>query len=156
MHYTPDQLTRRDRSLWTKVQGFGALTQFITFVASLFLVVRYLTTGEGYEITTIVCVAKVLMLYFMTVTGMAWEDEVFGQMFLAKEFFWEDVGNVVSLAGNTLYLSTLLLGAPKNVQMLAMCVALATYVLNFAQFAARGVRSARQKRSGNRQLAIGK
>ncbi len=156
MHYTPDQLARRDSSLWTKVQGFGALTQFIIFVASLFLVVRYLTTGEGYAITTVFCVAKVLMLYFMTVTGMAWEDDVFGQFFLAKQFFWEDIGNIISLVGNTLYLSTLLLGAPKNVQMLAMCFALATYVLNFAQFAARGVRSAKQKRASRATLAIGR
>ncbi len=52
--------------------------------------IRFLATGQGYEITTVFCVAKVLMLYFMTVTGMAWEDEVFGRMFMAKEFFWED------------------------------------------------------------------
>ena len=159
MNYTPDQLARRNRSLWTRVQAFGAMTQFAAFVISLALVIHTLTTGEGYAVTTVFCVAKVLMLYFMTVTGMAWEDEVFGQFFLAKQFFWEDVGNVVSLAGNTLYLATLLLGLPHNVQLLAMCIALATYVLNFAQFAVRGARSAKEKRESNRhgdgQLTIG-
>lgn len=147
MDYTPEQLARRNRSFWTPVQGIGALAQFLTFLASLILVVRFLSTGEGYEIATVANVAKVLMLYFMTVTGMAWEDEVFGQMFMAKEFFWEDAGNLLSLAGNTAYLVALFAGADPRTQMLVMCVALATYVVNFVQFAARGVRSARQKRA---------
>lgn len=147
MSYTPEQLERRNRSLWTPVQAVAAAIQFAVFLISLILVVRYFITGRGYEVTTVFGVAKVLLLYFMTVTGMAWEDEVFGQMFLAKAFFWEDVGNLISLAGNTLYLATLLLGLPKDLQMLALCVALATYVINFAQFARRGVQSARQKRA---------
>jgi 3-vinyl bacteriochlorophyllide hydratase len=87
------------------------------------------------------------MLYFMTVTGMAWEDEVFGRMFMAKEFFWEDAGNLLSLTGNTAYLVALFAGAEPRTQMLVMCFALATYVVNFAQFALRGMRSARQKRA---------
>lgn len=156
MNYTVAQLERRNRSIWTPVQGFGALTQFATFVASLVLVARYITTGEGYALTTVVCVAKVLMLVFMSITGMAWEDEVFGQMFLARQFFWEDIGNAVSLAGNGLYLATLFLGLSHNIQMLAMCVALATYLLNFGQFAVRGVRSARQKRASIGQAAPAK
>lgn len=147
MNYTPEQLARRNRSFWTPVQAIGALVQFLTFLASLFLVIRFLITGQGYEIATVANVAKVLMLYFMTVTGMAWEDEVFGRMFMAKEFFWEDAGNLLSLAGNTAYLLALFAGADHRTQMLVMCVALATYVINFAQFASRGVRSARQKRA---------
>jgi 3-vinyl bacteriochlorophyllide hydratase len=146
MQYTSDQLRRRDQSLWTPVQAIAAAIQFIIFVTSLVLVIRFFSTGQGYELATVFGVAKVLLLYFMTVTGIAWEDEVFGQMFLAKAFFWEDMGNLLSLAGNTLYLFTLLAGLPKETQMLAMAIALATYVVNFAQFARRGVNSARQKR----------
>ncbi len=146
MDYTPEQLERRNRSLWTTVQGIGALVQFLTFVASLVLVTRFVITGQDYALTTVVCVAKVLMLYFMTVTGMAWEDEVFGRFFLAPQMFWEDVGNVISLTGNTAYLVTLLVGAEPSTQMAAMGVALATYVLNFFQFAIRGARAARQRR----------
>ncbi len=147
MSYTPEQLERRNRSFWTPVQAVGALVQFLTFVASLILVIRFLTTGRGYEIATVVNVAKVLMLYFMTVTGMAWEDEVFGRMFMAKAFFWEDAGNLLSLAGNTAYLVALFAGVDHRTQMWVMCIALATYVVNFVQFALRGVRSARQKRA---------
>ena len=145
MNYTAEQLARRNQSFWTPVQAAGALVQFLTFLASLILVVRFLNTGQGYEITTVANVAKVLMLYFMTVTGMAWEDEVFGQFFMAKAFFWEDLGNLISLAGNTAYLVTLFAGADPRTQMLVMCVALATYVVNFFQFALRGARAARQK-----------
>lgn len=145
MEYTTDQLHRRDQSLWTPVQAVAAAIQFIIFVVSLVLVIRFFATGQGYEVATVFGVAKVLLLYFMTVTGMAWEDEVFGQMFLAKAFFWEDIGNLLSLSGNTAYLATLLLGLPEEIQMIALCVALATYVINFAQFARRGMKSARQK-----------
>ncbi len=146
MDYTPDQLERRNRSLWTTVQGVGALAQFVTFVVSLVLVIRFVTTGQDYALTTVACVTKVLMLYFMTITGMAWEDEVFGRFFLAPQMFWEDIGNVISLAGNTSYLVALILGADPGTQMAAMGVALATYVLNFFQFALRGARAARQRR----------
>ena len=154
MNYTEQQLQARNRSLWTKVQGFGALIQFVTFLISLMLVIRYLTTGQGYEITTVFCVAKVLMLYFMTVTGMAWEEEVFGQMFMAKEFFWEDAGNLVSLTGNTAYLITLLNGADKHQQMMVMLFALATYVLNFVQFGLRGVKAAQQRRQARLAMTL--
>jgi len=147
MGYTPEQLARRNQSFWTPVQAIGASVQFLTFLASLVLVIRFLSTGEGYQVTTVANVAKVLMLYFMTVTGMAWEDEVFGRLFMAREFFWEDVGNLLSLAGNTAYLAALFAGAEPHVQMWVMCVALATYVVNFVQFARRGARAARQKRA---------
>lgn len=150
MGYTSEQLHRRNTSKWTPVQAVGALVQFIVFAISLILVIRLILTGQGFELTTFFVVLKVLMLYFMTITGMAWEKEVFGQYFLAKEFFWEDMGNLLSLAGNTFYLATLLLGADKNVQVAAMCVALATYVVNFLQFARRGLRSARMKRAAAR------
>lgn len=61
MNYTPEQLARRNQSFWTPVQAAGALVQFLTFLASLILVMRFLSTGQGYEITTVANVAKVLM-----------------------------------------------------------------------------------------------
>ncbi len=153
MDYTPEQLERRNKSVWTRVQGVGAGVHFMLFLASLFMVIRFVTTGQDYELTTAICVAKVLMLYFMTVTGMFWEKEVYGQYFLAKGMFWEDVGNIISLAGNTSYLVTLLVGAEKSVQMMAMGVALLTFLINFTQFAVRGVRAARQRRAAQAQLS---
>ena len=45
--YTPEQRGRRDSSHWTLVQGILAPIQFLVFLISLFLVLRYLATGDG-------------------------------------------------------------------------------------------------------------
>jgi 3-vinyl bacteriochlorophyllide hydratase len=44
--YTEDQRQRRDTTRWTLVQGILAPLQFVVFVVSLGMVVRYLLTGE--------------------------------------------------------------------------------------------------------------
>ena len=45
--YTAEQRRRRDASRWTLVQGVLAPVQFLVFLVSLFLVLRYLATGGG-------------------------------------------------------------------------------------------------------------
>ena len=50
--YTPEERARRDATVWTLVQGLLAPIQFIVFAISLVLVLRYLYTGEGYEVAT--------------------------------------------------------------------------------------------------------
>ena len=45
--YTPDERARRDATRWTLVQGMLAPLQFLVFLASLALVLRYLSTGEA-------------------------------------------------------------------------------------------------------------
>ncbi|MEM8592027.1 MAG: 2-vinyl bacteriochlorophyllide hydratase, partial [Pseudomonadota bacterium] len=50
--YTAAQRARRDATVWTLVQGILAPLQFLVFLISLALVIRYLATGLGYEITT--------------------------------------------------------------------------------------------------------
>lgn len=45
--YTPDERRRRDTSSWTLVQGVLAPLQFLVMAVSVFLVVRYLQTGNG-------------------------------------------------------------------------------------------------------------
>jgi hypothetical protein len=46
--YTPEQRRRRDDSRWTLVQGILAPLQFLVFLVSLGLVLRFLVTGNGY------------------------------------------------------------------------------------------------------------
>ena len=46
--YTPQERARRDATRWTLVQGILAPIQFLVFLVSLALVLRYLTTGDGY------------------------------------------------------------------------------------------------------------
>ena len=45
--YTAEERRRRDASPWTLVQGVLAPIQFVVFLVSLALVLRYLATGDG-------------------------------------------------------------------------------------------------------------
>lgn len=133
--YTPEQRKRRDETLWTLVQGVLAPVQFAVFLVSLVLVLRYLSTGLGYELATASIVAKTIILYVIMVTGAIWEKVVFGQYLFAKSFFWEDMVSMLVLALHTAYLAALLfdIGTPAAQMTLALA-AYATYVINAAQF----------------------
>ncbi|MEM9170863.1 MAG: 2-vinyl bacteriochlorophyllide hydratase, partial [Pseudomonadota bacterium] len=48
MLYTDEQRRRRDETVWTLVQAVLAPLQFLVFLISLGLVLRYLATGDGY------------------------------------------------------------------------------------------------------------
>ena len=50
--YSPLERERRDATAWTLVQGILAPLQFLVFLVSLGLVLRYLTTGSGYGAAT--------------------------------------------------------------------------------------------------------
>ena len=132
--YTPEQRVRRDSTKWTLVQGILAPLQFVVFLISLALVIRYIATGEGLFAATISIVIKTLVLYTIMVTGAIWEKIVFGQYLLAPAFFWEDVFSFVVIALHTAYLAALLLGLPADTQMWIALAAYATYVVNAGQF----------------------
>jgi 3-vinyl bacteriochlorophyllide hydratase len=51
--YTPEERARRDATIWTMVQGFLAPMQFLVFLVSLALVLRFMWTGAGYDAATI-------------------------------------------------------------------------------------------------------
>jgi 3-vinyl bacteriochlorophyllide hydratase len=133
--YTPEQRRRRDRSRWTLVQGILAPVQFVVFLISLALVVRYLTTGEGYAAATISIVVKTLTLYTIMITGAIWEKDVFGQYLFAPGFYWEDMVSMLVLALHTAYLGALYSGwlEPVSLMLLALIAYLA-YVVNAGQF----------------------
>jgi 3-vinyl bacteriochlorophyllide hydratase len=133
--YTADERARRDQSPWTIVQGVLAPLQFLVFLVSLALVVRYLATGEGYVVATASIVVKTLVLYAIMVTGSIWEKVVFGRWLFAPAFFWEDVFSMLVLALHTAYLAALWAGgwAPAALMWLALA-AYAAYVVNAAQF----------------------
>mgnify|MGYP006307994283 CR=1 FL=1 len=67
--YTEAERQRRDATVWTLVQGILAPVQFLVFLVSLALVLRYLATGSGYEAATVSIVIKTLVLYTIMVTG---------------------------------------------------------------------------------------
>jgi len=133
--YTPEQRKRRDESVWTFVQGVLAPLQFLVFLVSLALVVRYLATGSGEAAATVSIVIKTVVLYAIMITGSIWEREVFGRYLFAPIFFWEDVVSMLVLALHTAYLVALItggLGVPA--QMALALVAYAAYVINAVQF----------------------
>jgi 3-vinyl bacteriochlorophyllide hydratase len=146
--YTPEQMRRRQQSKWTIVQAILAPLQLLTFIVSVTLIIRYLSTGLDYQITTFSILIKIALMWLITITGMFWEKEVFGRWFLAPQFFWEDVMNAVSLFLHNLYFVALLAGASERDLTLVMLVAYAGYLVNFAQFFARGLRARKQRMAG--------
>lgn len=133
--YTPEQRAKRDASPWTLVQGILAPAQFLVFLVSLVLVVRFLVTGEGEAAATGSVIAKTGILYLIMVTGSIWEREVFGKYLFAPAFFWEDVMSMVVLALHTTYLFALFGGwLDAHGLMLLALLAYATYVINAGQF----------------------
>ncbi len=133
--YSPEERARRDASPWTIVQGVLAPVQFLVFLVSLALVLRFLLTDEGYGAATVSIVVKTGVLYLIMVTGAIWEKVVFGQYLFAPAFFWEDVFSFAVIALHTSYLLALATHslAPAALMMLALA-AYATYVINAGQF----------------------
>jgi 3-vinyl bacteriochlorophyllide hydratase len=133
--YTPEQRRRRDASRWTLVQGVLAPLQFIVFLVSLGLVLRFLLTGEGLQAATVSVLVKTLVLYTIMVTGCIWEKVVFGQWLFAPAFYWEDVFSMLVLALHTAYVAALFSDAlgPRG-QMLLALAAYASYAINAGQF----------------------
>ena len=133
--YTPEERIRRDATRWTLVQGILAPVQFLVFLVSLVLVLRYLHTGEGLAVATLSVVVKTLVLYAIMITGAIWERVVFGRYLFARPFFWEDVFSILVLALHTAYLAALAVGwGDGRDQMLLALAAYATYVINATQF----------------------
>lgn len=133
--YTSEQRRRRDSTKWTLVQGILAPVQFLVFLISLGLVLRYMATGAGYDAATASILVKTLLLYTIMVTGAIWEKVVFGCYLFAPAFFWEDVVSFVVIALHTLYLYGLITESitPLHLMLIALA-AYATYFLNAAQF----------------------
>jgi len=133
--YTPEERQRRDETPWTLVQGILAPLQFLVFLVSLVLVVRYLATGVGETAATLSVVIKTLILYLIMVTGSIWEKVVFGKYLFARPFFWEDVFSMLVLALHTAYLVALFGGLlDVRGQLLLALAAYAAYVINATQF----------------------
>ncbi|MGJ8621792.1 MAG: 2-vinyl bacteriochlorophyllide hydratase [Yoonia sp.] len=133
--YSDAQRARRDATRWTLVQGLLAPFQFLVFLISLTLVLRYLSTGAGYDIATLSIVVKTGVLLLIMVTGAIWEKEVFGQYLFAPAFFWEDVFSFAVIALHLLYIFALFTSALGAAQLMYLALAAyAAYVINAGQF----------------------
>jgi 3-vinyl bacteriochlorophyllide hydratase len=135
MLYDTDQRRRRDSSPWTIVQGVLAPIQFLVFLISLALVVRFCVSGNGFAAAADSVVLKTVVLYAIMITGAIWEREVFGRWLFAPAFFWEDVVSIVVLVLHTAYVYALFSNrlSPDGLMALALA-AYATYCVNAAQY----------------------
>jgi 3-vinyl bacteriochlorophyllide hydratase len=133
--YTAEQRVRRDASGWTLVQGILAPVQFVAFLISLLLVLRFLGTGAGEGIATASIVVKTGLLYAIMVTGCIWEKVVFGKYLFAAAFFWEDVFSMLVLALHTAYLVAWWTHSLSVTQQMHLALAAyAAYAINATQF----------------------
>jgi 3-vinyl bacteriochlorophyllide hydratase len=153
--YSAEQRGRRNRSVWTVVQGVLAPLQFAVFIVSLALVLHFLWTGSGQEAATLSVVVKTAALYAIMITGSIWEKDVFGKYLFVEAFFWEDLFSLLVLALHTAYIAALFLGLldMRGLMLLALA-AYAAYAINAAQFLLK-LRAARleqypRRRSGER------
>ena len=133
--YTSEERARRDATVWTLVQGVLAPVQFLVFLISVILVLRYLQSGQGEMAATMSIVLKTFLLYTLMITGCIWEKVVFGRYLFAASFFWEDVFSMLVLALHTAYLVALFTGSLSvREQMLLALAAYAAYAINATQF----------------------
>jgi 3-vinyl bacteriochlorophyllide hydratase len=133
--YTREQRRRRDETPWTLVQGILAPVQFLVFVISAILVLRFLFTGDGLAAATISVVIKTFVLYAIMITGCIWERKVFGRYLFADAFFWEDFVSMFVLILHTAYIGALLFGTlHARYQMYIALLAYSAYLINATQF----------------------
>lgn len=153
--YSPEERLRRDRSVWTLVQAVLAPVQFLAFLVSLALLLRYLATGAGEQVAMASVVVKTILLYTIMVTGSIWEKVVFGRWLFAPAFYWEDVFSMLVLALHTAYLAAWWTHAldGRGLAWLALA-AYATYVINAGQFLLK-LRAARLEQARSTSMLQG-
>ena len=133
--YTPEQRIKRDKTMWTLVQGVLAPLQFLVFLVSITLVIRYLMTGKDYEMANYSILLKTFFLLLIMVTGCIWEKVVFDKYLFAEAFFWEDVFSMLVIFLHLSYVYCLFTQklSPDSLMVLALCAYVA-YFINAAQF----------------------
>jgi 3-vinyl bacteriochlorophyllide hydratase len=133
--YTPEQQLHRDQTYWTLVQGVLAPLQFLVFIVSAALIVRFTFTGQGFEIAALSVVIKTIVLYMIMVTGALWEKHVFGVYLFAPAFFWEDAVSIAVLILHTWYLWAWSTHSLNKQDLLGLAIAAyGFYLVNALQF----------------------
>ena len=151
--YTPEQRVKRDATVWTLVQGVLAPVQFLVFLVSLGLVLRFFWTGEGEQTALISVVVKTVVLYIIMITGCIWEKVVYDVYLFADAFYWEDMVSMVVMLLHTAYVAMWWHGGFTPTEQLALALAaFVTYVINAAQYILK-LRRARLQGAGRTKEA---
>ena len=145
--FTPEQVERRNASVWTKTMMGVAIIQLFAYIVGFYLVINFILTGKWYLAASISVWVKIALMWAITIIGMLWEKDVVGSYFMAKEFFWEDLGNLIAMITHNAYFAAIMLDLTERQIMFVMLFAYVTYLFNFVQWIIVGMRSHRQRRA---------
>ncbi len=137
--YTPEQLEKRNASVWTTTQGILAPIQFVVFLAGLVVTLLYKTgiVVDDFSWVTIFVVLKTLIFILIFVTGAFFEKDVFDEYVFAPEFFWEDVGSTIAIIIHISYFVFFSMGMSETILIWTALMAYLSYLINAAQFLIR-------------------
>jgi 3-vinyl bacteriochlorophyllide hydratase len=137
--YTPEQLVKRNASIWTDIQIILAPIQFLFFIAGLTITTLYANDlfVSGFYWVSVAILFKTLFFALLFITGMFFEKEVFDQWVYSKEFLWEDIGSTIAAFFHLLYFFLAWFGYSQEVLLWDAFLAYFTYVLNALQYLVR-------------------
>ncbi|NTV02242.1 MAG: 2-vinyl bacteriochlorophyllide hydratase [Chlorobiaceae bacterium] len=137
--YTPEQLAKRNASVWTELQIILAPIQFIIFLTGVTLNTLYANHIVAIDFfwISIAILFKTLFFAILFITGMFFEKEIFDKWVYSPEFLWEDVGSTVAAFFHLLYFVMAWMGYPEDVLVIEAYIAYLTYVVNALQYLIR-------------------
>ncbi|ANT64022.1 2-vinyl bacteriochlorophyllide hydratase [Prosthecochloris sp. CIB 2401] len=146
--YTPDQLAKRNASIWTEVQLILAPLQFVVFLAGVAVTALYAANDQIFSFywVSIAILFKSFFFALLFITGAYFEKEIFNKWIFSKEFLWEDIGSVAAGAFHLLYFVMAFLGASHDVLVWEAFLAYFTYILNALQYLVRIILEKRHER----------
>jgi 3-vinyl bacteriochlorophyllide hydratase len=146
--YTPEQLVKRNASIWTDIQIILAPIQFLFFVAGVTTTALYANDlfGTSFYWVSVAILFKTLFFALLFITGMFFEKEIFNQWVYSKEFLWEDIGSTIAAFFHLLYFFLAYRHYPENVLIWDAFIAYFTYVLNALQYLIRIILEKRNER----------
>jgi 3-vinyl bacteriochlorophyllide hydratase len=137
--YTPEQLAKRNASIWTEIQILLAPVQFVIFLTGIALNTLYANNVIHIEFywISVALLFKTLFFVVLFITGMFFEKDLFGHWVFSKEFFWEDVGSSIATVFHFLFFVLAWKGFPENVLVVGAYMAYLSYIINALQYLAR-------------------
>ena len=137
--YTPEQLAKRNASVWTDVQLILAPVQFFVFLAGVIVTFLYMQNDQIFSFywVSLAILFKTLLFGLLLITGAYFEKEIFNKWIYGKEFLWEDVGSTVAAFFHLLYFVMAYMGYSEDVLIWEAFLAYFTYVVNALQYLTR-------------------
>jgi 3-vinyl bacteriochlorophyllide hydratase len=137
--YTPEQLAKRNASVWTELQIILAPIQFIIFLIGVTLNTLYANNIGHIDFfwISLAILFKTLFFAILFLTGMYFEKEIFDKWVYSPEFLWEDIGSTVAAFFHLLYFVLAWMGYPEKLLVMEAYIAYLTYVINALQYLVR-------------------